>query len=63
MDLKKQLNYFKGLSYDVKREKVLDMLKQLQQTHETFAMFYVTIHKLNKISEKILIYISIFLAK
>ena len=57
MDLKKQLNYFNGLPYEKKREKVLDMLKQLQNTHETFAMFYATINKLNKVSEKILIYI------
>jgi hypothetical protein len=57
MDIKKQVEYFKGLSYDTKREKILDMLKQLQWTHETFAMFYKTINSLNKISEKILLYI------
>jgi hypothetical protein len=30
MDIKTQVEYFKGLAYDVKREKVLDMLKQIQ---------------------------------
>jgi hypothetical protein len=57
MDIKKQVEYFKGLSYDTKREKVLEMLKQLQWTHETFAMFYKTVNSLSNVSETVLIYL------
>ncbi|HBB04314.1 TPA: hypothetical protein DCZ39_05485 [Patescibacteria group bacterium] len=57
MDIKKQVEYFKGLSYETKKDKVLEMLKQLQWTHETFAMFYKTINSLNSISETVLIFI------
>ena len=57
MDIKKQVEYFKELSYDTKREKVLDMLKQLQWTHETFAMFYKTLTTLTSVSESVLIYL------
>lgn len=57
MDIKKQVESFKELSYEAKREKVLDMLKQLQWKHETFAMFYKSLSGLNNISENILIYL------
>ena len=57
MDVKKQLEYFKGLSYEVKREKVIDMLKKLQWTHETFAMFYKKITTIKNIKENILMYV------
>lgn len=57
MDIKKQVEYFKGLSYETKKDKVLEMLKQLQWTHETFAMFYKTINSLNIIPEKVLLYL------
>lgn len=62
MDIKKQVEYFKKLPYETKRTKVLDMLKQLQRTHETFSMFYTTISKLSNVSEKalVLIYQGIF---
>lgn len=33
------------------------MLKQLQWTHETFAMFYTTVSTLDKVPENILMYI------
>lgn len=56
-DIQKQLEYFKGLAYEVKREKVLEMLKKLEWTHETFAMFYKTITTLTKVSENVLLYI------
>lgn len=57
MDIKKQMEYFSSLPYDVKRAKVLEMLKQLQWTHETFSMFYKTVNSLEKVPEKVLIYI------
>lgn len=57
MDIKKQVEYFKGLPYETKRTKVLEMLKQLQWTHEVFSMFYKTISSLNKTSDSVLIYI------
>lgn len=57
MDIKQEVESFKELAYEAKREKVLDMLKQLQRKHETFAMFYKAINSLNTISETILIYI------
>lgn len=57
MDIKTQVEHFKGLAYDVKREKVLDMLKQIQWTHETFAMFYTKISTWEHISEEILVLI------
>ena len=57
MDIKKQVEYFKWLPYETKKDKVIDMLKQLQWTHETFAMFYKTISTLKEISETVLIYI------
>jgi hypothetical protein len=57
MDIKKQVDSFKNLSYATKREKVIEMLKQLQWTHETFAMFYKTVSTLSKISESVLIYL------
>lgn len=57
MDIKKQVEYFKGLPYETKRTKVLEMLKQLQWTHEVFSMFYKTISSLSKISDSVLIYI------
>ncbi|MCX6824798.1 MAG: hypothetical protein NTY80_01110 [candidate division SR1 bacterium] len=57
MDIKKQVEYFKGLSYKTKRDKVLEMLSQLQGTHETFAMFYKTVNTMPDIGEAILVYI------
>lgn len=33
------------------------MLKKLQRTHETFAMFYKTINEVKNISEQVLVYI------
>ena len=57
MDISQQVEYFKNLSYETKKEKVLDMLKQLQWTHETFAMFYEKLSTLDKISDDILMYV------
>ena len=57
MDIQSQVEYFKSLSYEIKREKVLEMLNQLQWTHETFAMFYTTVSTLPTISESILEYL------
>lgn len=57
MDIKKQMEYFSSLPYETKRAKVLEMLKQLQWTHETFSMFYKTVNSLEKIPEKVLMYI------
>ncbi|MFA7298617.1 MAG: hypothetical protein WC010_03140 [Candidatus Absconditabacterales bacterium] len=57
MDIKKQVEYFKGLPYETKKEKVIEMLKQLQWTNEIFAMFYKTLVSLNKISESVLTYL------
>lgn len=57
MDIQKQVEYFKGLSYETKRGKITEMLKILQWTHETFAMFYKTITTSNNISETILTYL------
>ncbi|MCX6824417.1 MAG: hypothetical protein NT085_04820 [candidate division SR1 bacterium] len=57
MDIPKQIEYFKALSYDIKRNKVLEMLKQLQGTHEIFAMFYKTVSDIDDIPENILMYI------
>lgn len=57
MDIQKQVEYFKGLPYQTKKEKVLDMLNQLKNTHETFAMFYTTISQNETIPEQVLIYI------
>lgn len=57
MDIKKQVEYFKWLSYKTKRDKVLEMLSQLQGTHETFAMFYKTVNTMPDIWEAILVYI------
>ena len=57
MDIKKQVEYFKELPYETKRAKVLEMLKQLQWTHEVFAMFYKTISELQHPSEGVLLYL------
>ena len=57
MDIKKQVEYFKSLPYETKRTKVLEMLKQLQWTHEIFAMFYKTVNSLAKVSESVLLYL------
>lgn len=57
MDIKKQVEYFTQLPYETRRDKVLDMLKQLQWTHEVFAMFYKTVHNLNQIADNVLIYL------
>lgn|GEM_PF-1458585 len=57
MDIKKQVEYFKSLEYDVRRNKVLEMLKQLQWTHEIFSMFYKTLNTITKISDPVLVYI------
>ena len=57
MDIQSQVEYFKSLSYEIKREKVLEMLNQLQWTHETFARFYTTVSTLPTISESILEYL------
>ena len=57
MDIQKQVEYFKALPYETKREKTLEMLKQLQWTHETFAMFYKTINILPDISDSVLEYL------
>lgn len=55
MDIKKQVDYFKKLPYETKRNKVLEMLKQLQWTHEVFAMFYRTVDTLSHVSETMLL--------
>ncbi len=57
MDIQKQVEYFKALPYETKREKVLEMLKQLQGSHETFAMFYKTVSTLTTVSESVLEYL------
>lgn len=57
MDIQKQVEYFKTLPYETKKGKVTEMLKQLQWTHETFAMFYKTITTLADVSETVLLYI------
>jgi hypothetical protein len=57
MDIQKQIEYFKSLSYEIKKAKVVNMLKQLQDTHETFAVFYTTVTSLSNISDKILLYL------
>jgi len=57
MDIPKQVEYFKTLPYDTKKDKVLEMLKQLQWTHETFAMFYKTVSTLDNVAENVLMYI------
>jgi len=57
MDIQKQVEYFKSLPYETKREKVLEMLKQLEWTHETFAMFYKTVNTLPAISAAVLEYL------
>ncbi len=57
MDIKKQVEYFKGLPYETRKNKILEILKQLQPTHETFSLFYKTISKLTIVSEQILVYI------
>jgi len=57
MDITKQLELFEQLTYDERKEKVLEMLKQLQWTHETFAMFYTTVRSMHNISETALIYL------
>lgn len=56
MDIKKQIEYFMSLSYETRRDKVLEMLNQLKWTHETFAMFYTTLAGLNEISDSTLVY-------
>ena len=57
MDIQKQIELFKSLPYDTRRSKVIEMLRQLQSTHKTFAMFYNTINSLEKISDSSLAYI------
>lgn len=57
MDIKKQVEYFKGLPYERRKEKVIEMLKQLQWTHDIFAMFYKTLNTLSKISDAVLVYL------
>lgn len=57
MDIQKQVTYFTSLSYEIRRAKVLDMLNDLKDTHETFAMFYTTLNSLHEIDDNILVYI------
>jgi hypothetical protein len=57
MDIKKQVEQFKTLPYISKREKVLEMLRQLQRTHEIFALFYKSISSLREIPEQVLIFL------
>lgn len=57
MDIQQQVENFKSLPYETKREKVLEMLKQLQSTHETFAMLYKTVSTLDSVSQKVLLYL------
>lgn len=55
MDIQTQVDEFKALSYNVQKEKIVDMLKQLQWMHKTFAMLYTTIPASSTVSEDILI--------
>jgi hypothetical protein len=57
MDIHKQVASFNDLPYDTRREKVTEMLKQLQTTHPTFKMFYETIIALNKVPDESLTYL------
>ena len=57
MDIAKQVAHFTALPYETKRAKVIDMLRQLQRTHETFAMFYKTVSSVKNISESSLAYL------
>lgn len=57
MDIQKQVEYFKGLLYEKQKAKVTEMLKQLEWTHEIFAMFYKTLLTLDKVSKEVLIYL------
>lgn len=57
MDIKKQVEHFKGLPYETRKNKVIEMLKQLQRTHEIFSMFYKAINALDTISENMLLYL------
>ena len=57
MDIKKQVEQYKILPYTKKREKILEMLRQLQRTHEIFALFYKTISSLRAIPEQILVFL------
>ena len=57
MDIKMQVEYFKGLPYETRKNKVIEMLKQLQRTHEIFAMFYKTLNTLSNVSDTVLVYL------
>lgn len=57
MDIAKQVEYFKGLSYERQKAKVTEMLKQLEWTHEIFAMFYKTLIALPNVSKDVLTYL------
>lgn len=55
MDIQKQVTYFTSLSYEIRRAKVLDMLNDLKETHETFALLYTKINSLDNVSDSILV--------
>lgn len=57
MDIKKQVEEFRGLPYETKRTKVLEVLKQLQWTHEIFTLFYKTVSSFREIPEQILLFV------
>lgn len=57
MDVQQQVELFKALPYDTRRSKLIEMLKQLQSTHKTFAMFYQTISSIQKVSDSSMVYI------
>ena len=57
MDIKKQVEYFNQLSYEARKEKVIEMLNNLQWSHEVFAIFYKTVKSLPFISDNVLHYL------
>jgi hypothetical protein len=55
MDIQKQVAYFKGLPYQIKKEKLVDMLNQLKDTHKMFSLLYVALMQNETIAEQTLV--------
>lgn len=55
MDIQKQLEHFAHMSYEDRRTKVLGMLNDLKDAHETFGLAYAQIHALDKVTDNTLL--------
>jgi hypothetical protein len=57
MDIQKQVEVFISLPYETQKEKVLEMLESIKDSHEVFDTFYITIKNLQIVPKELLIFV------